>query len=388
MAITVAEKPESREPASGENPSATLVYSVRGTADDVQARGALAAEAPPTHDGLVRQTWGVEPVHIDAGDPDACLWTGNVRYQRRKRIIGRSLYGVDVMEWACHVAELRLWLALIVDADLTQAQAHCPKDNRPLLPNFSFKVRCGDSLVQEVGGIQFSHRRSSADVPRAVKGRLRRLRAAKLAYYSGQPDPKLKTEAAIRGEEVAVFRDLLAVQVKALDDQAKKLMRQQAGKPVTKGFIEDDEGTRKDVQKVAENRARRERQIERLMEEKERLKAARRALRSVGQAPFVWDIAFAEVLESDGGGFDMVIGNPPYVRTQSIADPLLTREEVTRANKKEYKAKLARSVHQAWPRFFGYNAKKDRAAHKIGARCELYVYFYFYGLSLLNPDGD
>ena len=29
-------------------------------------------------------------------------------YERKKRIIGQSLYGVDVMEWACHVAELRL----------------------------------------------------------------------------------------------------------------------------------------------------------------------------------------------------------------------------------------------------------------------------------------
>jgi len=80
--ITVTEKRESRESASGESPSATLVYTVRGTADDVQARGALAAEASPTHDGLVRKTWNVEPVHIDTADPGACLWTGTVRYGR------------------------------------------------------------------------------------------------------------------------------------------------------------------------------------------------------------------------------------------------------------------------------------------------------------------
>ena len=33
-------------------------------------------------------------------------------FDRKKDIIGQNLYGVDVMEWACHVAELRLWLAL------------------------------------------------------------------------------------------------------------------------------------------------------------------------------------------------------------------------------------------------------------------------------------
>src|SRR5258706_584895 len=39
-------------------------------------------------------------------------------YERRKRIIGQSLYGVDVMEWAARVAELRLWLILAVEPDI------------------------------------------------------------------------------------------------------------------------------------------------------------------------------------------------------------------------------------------------------------------------------
>ena len=34
-------------------------------------------------------------------------------FDRKKGVIGQNLYGVDVMEWACHVAELRLWLALV-----------------------------------------------------------------------------------------------------------------------------------------------------------------------------------------------------------------------------------------------------------------------------------
>ena len=73
-------------------------------------------------------------------------------YERKKRIIGQSLYGVDVMEWAVHIAELRLWLALIVDAEYISKDLHTL--NGPLLPYFTFKVRCGDSLVQEVGGIK------------------------------------------------------------------------------------------------------------------------------------------------------------------------------------------------------------------------------------------
>jgi len=39
-------------------------------------------------------------------------------FEIKKRIIGNTLYGVDVMPWAVHSAELRLWLQLIIDADI------------------------------------------------------------------------------------------------------------------------------------------------------------------------------------------------------------------------------------------------------------------------------
>jgi hypothetical protein len=68
-------------------------------------------------------------------------------YERKKRIIGQSLYGVDVMEWACHVAELRLWLALIIDADFTREELHVRRE--PLLPLFSFKCIMSARIVSE-----------------------------------------------------------------------------------------------------------------------------------------------------------------------------------------------------------------------------------------------
>ncbi len=67
-------------------------------------------------------------------------------YERRRRIIGSSLYGVDVMPWAVHVAELRLWLQLVIETELKPDELKF----RPLLPNLSFKVRPGDSLVEAI----------------------------------------------------------------------------------------------------------------------------------------------------------------------------------------------------------------------------------------------
>ena len=139
-----------------------------------------------------------------------------------------------------------------------------------------------------------------------------------------------------------------------------------------------------------------QKQIEALTEDLNRLEEARSALGSAGGVPFVWDIAFVEMFTGEKEGFDIVIGNPPYVRQENIADPNLPRERVTTANKKAYKAKLARSVYQAFPRFFHYRREKDitpdnpspAVSYKLNAKSDLYIYFYFHGLSLLNSQGS
>ena len=87
-------------------------------------------------------------------------------FERKKDIIGQNLYGVDVKEWACHVAELRLWLALVIDTEFSREELHLW--NEPLLPHFSFNIRCGDSLVQEIGGMNLSTLRDAfIGMPRA-----------------------------------------------------------------------------------------------------------------------------------------------------------------------------------------------------------------------------
>jgi len=307
-------------------------------------------------------------------------------YDRKKGIIGRSLYGVDVMEWACHVAELRLWLALIIDVEMSREELHVRQE--PLLPHFSFKIRCGDSLVQEVGGISLSRRRGNMDIPKVIKDRLRKLQNAKLAFFNNEvPGADYDREKKrIESDEVVIFRDLLGNRAAALDEEAKKLMRIQAEKPATQRNLLTGEadGPARQMSLAHEER---EKQIADLMEEVAALKQQQAALRHPKDVPLVWDIAFAEVMESDTGGFDIVVGNPPYVRQESIAAPIVSGRQVTE-DKKEYKAMLARSVYQAWPAFFGYKANSEKPARKINAKSDLYVYFYFHGLSLLNTKGS
>ena len=57
-------------------------------------------------------------------------------------------------------------------------------------------------------------------------------------------------------------------------------------------------------------------EIEKLEIEIEELKDQKRALRSSGK-PLIWSIEFAEVF-AEKGGFDLIIGNPPFVRQEKI----------------------------------------------------------------------
>ena len=185
--------------------------------------------------------------------------------------------------------------------------------------------------------------------------------------------------------------DTHAEDVKKQIDDLKELINDLKAQQMTiEGTI--DETT---SQKLKRQEIEWSKQIEVLTIDYDRLVEARGALANAPTSPFVWDIAFVEIFSDDKGGFDIVIGNPPYVRQENIADPKFPREDITTENKKAYKAKLARSVYQAFPRFFGYKREKDKPAnpsaavsHKLDAKSDLYIYFYFHGLSLLNSNGS
>ncbi|MER3399357.1 MAG: hypothetical protein C4316_12695, partial [Chloroflexota bacterium] len=112
-----------------------------------------------------------------------------------------------------------------------------------------------------------------------------------------------------------------------------------------------------------------------LREKLERYQEARNALRPDQPTPFVWDIAFVEIFESENPGFDIVIGNPPYVRQEKIRDYL------NRFDRKEYLDRLNESLWAIYPGFLGME-------RRINGRADYYIYFYLHGLSLLADRGS
>ncbi|MFW6116189.1 MAG: Eco57I restriction-modification methylase domain-containing protein [bacterium] len=297
-------------------------------------------------------------------------------YERKKRIIANSLYGVDVMEWAVGVAELRLWLQLVIDTELEPTELK----GRPLLPNLSFKLRPGDSLVQEVGGMNLALRKGSGLIPPCLKSRIDRLKDEKRRFYNNDPECKYGSEEQLRRAELGLFHDILDGRLKAVSGRLREI--EDGLRPQENLFGEVQSG------QMELDRVSLERERERLKAEQDQVARAKEALQTVKDVPFVWDIAFVDVFDSERRGFDIVIGNPPYVRQESIHDPHKPSDEVTKADKRAYKDKLARSVYTAWPRSFGYDWASDKARRRIYARSDLYIYFYLHGLSLLNDKGS
>jgi hypothetical protein len=311
-------------------------------------------------------------------------------YDRKKRIIGRSLYGVDVMDWACHVSELRLWLALIVDTEISIADLKIRKE--PLLPHFTFKIRCGDSLIQEVGGINIGHVKSSHDISSPLKKRIDKLKNEKFKFYNNDPSCQLRSTDEAMHQEFQIFRDILGDRQHDIEGKISKIQGDQkrfiGKKPHQQIGIKGFSEARQQQEVLDLKSTEHEKQIESLKSDLERINQARLALKNVKDIPFVWDVAFVEIFGGKNSGFDIVIGNPPYVRQENIANPNLPREEITTSNKKAYKNKLARSIYQAFPYFFQYNADSGSTGKKIDAKSDLYIYFYLHGLSLLNPKGS
>lgn len=105
MPITLTERIDSRRITLGENPSADLVYILAGTSDDATAIALVESSAPPTYQGLYRQSIQLEPEWVDAASGDG-RWIVTVRYglwPQPKQ--GESVYSFDTTGGTQHITQ-------------------------------------------------------------------------------------------------------------------------------------------------------------------------------------------------------------------------------------------------------------------------------------------
>jgi hypothetical protein len=284
-------------------------------------------------------------------------------FERKKRIIAKSLYGVEVKEWAVWICQLRLWLSLFVDA---------PDElkNSPvaILPSLEFKIRCGDSLVQCIAGKNFpvdAHAHLSA----GLKSKITKLKNAKTDFFLN----KSKDAGMVKQQELQIFRDILEDELFA---KRQKVAEQQNKKNIVaeQGNLFGEDGKMAKTKQISLFEA----EIEMLKIEIAELEKQKNLL-STDTKPLIWNIEFAEIF-SEKGGFDIVIGNPPYIRQEEIGDPKGKLENL------EYKEALVEMIRDDfWDSNKTINDFKKISGYD--GRTDLSVYFYFRAIKLLNPSG-
>jgi len=220
--------------------------------------------------------------------------SGEPRGARRaaliRRVLSEGLFGVDRNAAAVRLAELRLWLEVVAADPGERPESIAP------LPNLDALVRQGDSLLDPTAGFP------SAIIANRSGLQLARLRQSVVLAAGAAKRQALRS---LRRAERCVAEDALTASLALLDGRIAELLSA-ARSPTLFGGRRGL--TRADLAALGNLRAARRRGREKL-----------RAVAWADEVPwFSYATQFADVLSR--GGFDMVVGNPPWVRSESL-DP-------------------------------------------------------------------
>jgi hypothetical protein len=211
----------------------------------------------------------------------------------KRDVLACSLFGVDLTPTAVRLTELRLWLALVADEDGADLASIAP------LPNLDGHVRQGDALLDPL-------MLASSLGGRALRGgsaEARKLETARRSLFQLSGPVKRAAQRELTHAEATLARKLLEDGRSALESAIAELL--------TLGRTRDLFGRRHGL--ASEQRHR----LARLRQSLRDIRSALRKLRLEGAAPFFsFESHFADVLGR--GGFDLVVGNPPWVRAERL----------------------------------------------------------------------
>lgn len=211
----------------------------------------------------------------------------NLEYYIYKKIIVQNLYGVDIMREATEIAKLRLFLKLM---STVEADRRKPNLGLEPLPDVDFNIRAGNTLVGFASLAAAEEAINQRDQKPGQQGRL------------------------VFGEELEV---VAAVREKA-DLVARAFGRFQDAQVVTDAGSDSHRNAKAELRRrLADlNDALNTYLAFQYGIERER-KAADYEKWLVAHQPFHWFAEFYDIVHNRGG-FDCVIGNPPYLEIKQI----------------------------------------------------------------------
>ena len=198
-------------------------------------------------------------------------YRSNIQYFIYKSIILRNLYGVDIMAEAVEIAKLRLFLKMVAVVD---ADRRAPNLGLDPLPDIDFNIRCGNTLVGYA---------SEEEVLAAHASDL---------FTQGEFQERMKTEMTKVAKAYEHFRHIQLAQHEDMAEfkTAKKELRtrltaftKQLNRQMYSAHFPGKEFQQEDYEAYLSS-----------------------------HQPFHWFAEYYQIIHGKGG-FDVIIGNPPYV---------------------------------------------------------------------------
>lgn len=189
--------------------------------------------------------------------------------QIKKSIIQNNIYGVDIEKGAVDIARLRFWLSLVVDEDVPQP-----------LPNLDYKIMQGNSLLESFMGYDLSR-----ILPVNKNGKTSKF-ATKIASDN---DRQGRIVFDDEQDSIAEIQRLIRLYFSPQNHKQKEILKRNIDTKVKEYIMICGGNTPSIVEAVEE-------------------------IDDNNKPFFLWHLFFADVFQE--GGFDIVIGNPPYIQLQ------------------------------------------------------------------------
>jgi len=227
-------------------------------------------------------------------------------FLEKQTIIENCLFGVDINPNSVKICRLRLWIELLKNAYYKEDSNYTELET---LPNIDINIKCGNSLLSRFN--------LKADVFERIPNFKKKLNDYKfwVNQYKNAKDRSLKKQLT---ENIRIFTD----EFKKRDPKIVKLQKDldKKSNEFYEKFVAQKLFAETADPKILKQKEKLESEINKLSNEIEILKA-----NTIYKNAFEWRFEFPEVLNNDGEfeGFDVVIGNPPYIRVQDLQHSLI-----------------------------------------------------------------
>ncbi|EAK5810028.1 DUF7149 domain-containing protein [Campylobacter coli] len=269
-------------------------------------------------------------------------------FHTKKDIIENNLFGVDINPNSCEITKLRLWIELLKHSFYQSFDDENYHDLKTL-PNIDINIKCGNSLVS-----YFETGKSLSHYPN-IKERINKYKRIVKDYKEGFYIDKNLIAKEIKNLQESFknfcLKDKFNKEIKQLTNGANEYSKKYGD------FLADEHHDEKFKSFFSKN------MFEFSFDEKVAIKEFANLKKEYDNIfnlesnhPFEWRFEFPEILDDDGNfkGFDLIIGNPPYIRQEEL---------------KELKPHLAKN----------YKVYKGTS--------DIYTYFYELGFNVLKENG-